>query len=105
VKTLGDLRVKVFGDVADVASILELQDKPFVKGFTTNPTLMSKAGVLDYEAFASQVLHHITDRPVSFEVLADDNDTIEWQASPDRELGSERVRQNPGYQHASRTDV
>jgi transaldolase len=80
VKTLGDLRVKVFGDVADVSSILELQDKPFVKGFTTNPTLMSKAGVVDYEAFASQVLHHITDRPVSFEVLADDDDTIEWQA-------------------------
>jgi transaldolase len=80
VKTLGDLRVKVFGDVADASSILELQDKPFVKGFTTNPTLMSKAGVVDYEAFASQVLHHITDRPVSFEVLADDDDTIESQA-------------------------
>jgi transaldolase len=79
-KAVSDLKVKIFGDGADIASILDLGEKPFIKGFTTNPTLMSKAGVVDYEAFAFEVLQHISDRPVSFEVLADDEDTMESQA-------------------------
>jgi transaldolase len=79
-KAVSELKVKIFGDGADIASILDLSEKPFIKGFTTNPTLMSQAGVVDYEAFALQVLQHISDRPVSFEVLADDEETMELQA-------------------------
>ena len=79
-KKVSDLRIKIFGDGADVASILELSRKPYIKGFTTNPTLMRKAGVPDYETFAMQLLEHITDRPVSFEVIADDEATMEIQA-------------------------
>jgi transaldolase len=79
-KPLSELKVKIFGDGADIASILELSRKPFIKGFTTNPTLMRKAGIPDYEAFAAQILQHISDRPVSFEVIADDAETMEWQA-------------------------
>ncbi len=65
-------RVKIFSDGADVASLLEMAKNPLVAGFTTNPTLMRKAGVSDYGAFAKQVLDAIRDRPISFEVLADD---------------------------------
>jgi transaldolase len=79
-KLISDLQVKIFGDGADIASILELSSKPFIKGFTTNPTLMRKAGVPDYASFASLVLQQIPDRPVSFEVLADDEQTMERQA-------------------------
>lgn len=79
-KKVSDLRIKIFGDGADVASILELSRKPYIKGFTTNPTLMRKAGVPDYETFAMQLLEHITDRPVSIEVIADDEATMEIQA-------------------------
>lgn len=77
---VSDLKIKIFADGADIASILDLSEKPFIKGFTTNPTLMSKAAVVDYEAFALEVLQHISDRPVSFEVLADEEDTMESQA-------------------------
>jgi transaldolase len=79
-KSISDLQVKIFGDGADIASILELSRKPFIKGFTTNPTLMRKAGVPDYASFAALVLQQIPDRPVSFEVLADDEQTMERQA-------------------------
>ena len=79
-KSVSDLKVKIFGDGADKASILELYGRPYIKGFTTNPTLMRKAGVTDYEAFATEILRHITDRPVSFEVLADDEAEMERQA-------------------------
>jgi len=79
-KSISDLKVKIFADGADIASILELSRKPFIKGFTTNPTLMRKAGVPDYAAFAALVLQQIPDRPVSFEVLADDEKTMEQQA-------------------------
>jgi transaldolase len=79
-KPVSELKVKIFGDGADIASILDLSRKPFIKGFTTNLTLMSKAGVVDYEVFASRVLQHISDLPVSFEVLADDEETMESQA-------------------------
>ena len=79
-KSISDLKVKIFGDGADKASILELYRRPYIKGFTTNPTLMRKAGVTDYEAFAADILARISDRPVSFEVFADDEVEMERQA-------------------------
>src|SRR6516165_3659115 len=79
-KGISELKVKIFGDGADLAGILELSQRPYIKGFTTNPTLMRKAGVADYEAFAAEVLRHIKDRPVSFEVIADDQEEMEAQA-------------------------
>jgi transaldolase len=66
------LRIKVFADGADSAGMLALYRNPLIKGFTTNPTLMRKAGVTDYEAFAFEILEAIPDRPISFEVFADD---------------------------------
>src|ERR1700693_1092590 len=79
-KSLAELRVQIFADGADNASMLELYRQPYIKGFTTNPTLMRKAGVTDYERFASEILQHITDRPISFEVFADDEREMERQA-------------------------
>jgi transaldolase len=79
-KAVSDLKVKIFGDGADLAGILELNKLPYIKGFTTNPTLMRKAGVADYEEFAAEVLRHIKDLPISFEVFADDEETMEAQA-------------------------
>ena len=74
------LKIKVFADGADIAGIREMYANPFIKGFTTNPTLMRKAGISDYEAFAKDVLRVVPDRPVSFEVFADDFETMESQA-------------------------
>ena len=74
------LKVKLFCDGADFASIMALYADPRIKGFTTNPTLMRKAGIPDYEAFARRVLRAIPDRPVSLEVFADDPDGMEQQA-------------------------
>jgi len=79
-KAVADLKVKIFGDGADLAGMLELARLPYIKGFTTNPTLMRKAGVPDYEQFAADVLKHIRNLPVSFEVFADDAATMELQA-------------------------
>lgn len=67
-----DLKVKLFADGADYEGMVKLAQKPVVKGFTTNPSLMRKAGITDYEAFARKVLAAISDRPISFEVFADD---------------------------------
>ncbi len=75
-----DLSVKLFADGADRAGMLELYRHPLVKGFTTNPTLMRKAGVTDYEAFARQVVADIPDRPISFEVFSDEFEEMEDQA-------------------------
>src|SRR5262249_51253158 len=66
------LRVKIFADGADLDGIVRMAANPLIKGFTTNPTLMRKAGVPDYEKFARQVLEAVPDRPVSLEVFADD---------------------------------
>jgi transaldolase len=74
------LKVKLFADGADIAGIREMAANPLIKGFTTNPTLMRKAGITDYKAFALQVLGIVADRPVSFEVFADDFATMEKQA-------------------------
>lgn len=79
-KSVSELKVQVFADGADKASMLELYRQPYIKGFTTNPTLMRKAGVTDYERFAREILDHIPDRPICFEVLADDENEIERQA-------------------------
>lgn len=73
-------QVKLFADTADLASMLRFQRHPLVSGFTTNPSLMRKAGITNYEAFARMVLEAIPDKPVSFEVLAEEAPEIEWQA-------------------------
>jgi transaldolase len=70
---LGVRNVKIFADGANLQAILELADHPRIAGFTTNPTLMRRAGVSDYEGFARKLLEHITNRPVSFEVFADEH--------------------------------
>ena len=77
---LSSLKVKLFADGADLAGMKEMAANPMIKGFTTNPTLMRKAGVADYKAFALEVLKAIPDRPVSFEVFADDFAQMERQA-------------------------
>lgn len=75
-----NLKVKLFADGADLAGMKEMAADPMIRGFTTNPTLMRKAGIADYKAFAHDVLAAIPDRPVSFEVFADDFATMETQA-------------------------
>ncbi|MGA8614454.1 MAG: transaldolase [Xanthobacteraceae bacterium] len=67
-----DLKIKIFADGADFDGIIVMTKNPVVSGFTTNPTLMRKAGISDYEAFARKLLRVVTDRPISFEVFADD---------------------------------
>jgi transaldolase len=79
-KPLSELKIKIYADGADKMSMMELAKNPLIKGFTTNPTLMRKAGVTDYSAFAKEVLAEIKDRPVSFEVFSDDFDEMERQA-------------------------
>src|SRR3954468_4762548 len=74
------LKVKIFADGADKAGMLEVYKNPHVKGFTTNPTLMRKAGVTDYEAAAKDIIAAIPDRSISFEVFADDFSEMERQA-------------------------
>lgn len=77
---LNGLRVKIYADGADLQAMSRLAGNPLIKGFTTNPTLMHKAGIMDYEGFAHEVLRAIPDRPISFEVFADDFGTMEEQA-------------------------
>lgn len=74
------LNTKIFADGADLNSIKELNNNPIVKGFTTNPSLMKKAGVENYETFAKQVLEIIDNKPISFEVFSDDIDEMYDQA-------------------------
>ena len=78
--SLEDLRVKIFSDGADLESMLALSKLSYIAGFTTNPTLMRKAGVTDYEQFAREILAAIPDRPISFEVTSDDFSEMERQA-------------------------
>jgi transaldolase len=79
------LKVKIFADGADIKAMREAAANPLIKGFTTNPTLMRQAGVNDYKAFALEALKAIPDRPISFEVFADDLPTMEDQG---REIAS-----------------
>ena len=79
-KTIDELTIKIFADGADKAGMLEMYARPYIKGFTTNPTLMRKAGVTDYRAFARDILQAIPDRPISFEVFSDEFAEMERQA-------------------------
>ena len=79
-KTVEELTVKIFADGAEKAGMLEMYAKPYIKGFTTNPTLMHKAGLTDYRAFAHDIVEAIPDRPISFEVFSDEFDDMERQA-------------------------
>ena len=74
------LRVKIYADGADQPTMLEMHANPLIAGFTTNPTLMRKSGVADYKTFAKEILQRINDRPISFEVVADDFVEMERQA-------------------------
>jgi transaldolase len=102
---VSDLRVKLFADGADRAGMLEMYRKPWISGFTTNPTLMHKAGIKDYEAFARDILHAIPDRPISLEVFADEFDQMERQALKIAEWGDNvyvkipvtNTRREPAY--------
>jgi transaldolase len=79
-KTVSDLKIKLFADGADRAQIQRAYANPLIKGFTTNPTLMRAAGVTGYEAFAQEILTVVRDKPISFEVFADEFDEMERQA-------------------------
>ena len=72
--------IKLFADGADKQGILDMYKNPSIDGFTTNPTLMRKAGITDYVTFAKEILDEITDKPVSFEVFADEYEEMEQQA-------------------------
>ena len=86
-RAIDKLNVKLFADGADRADMLEMYEKPYIRGFTTNPTLMKKAGIVGYEDFAHEILKEIPDRPISFEVFADDFDEMERQALKIRTWG------------------
>jgi len=79
-KRVEDLNVKIFADGADKVDMLEMYAKPYIRGLTTNPTLMKKAGIKDYRAFCKDILTHIKDKPLSFEVFSDDFAEMERQA-------------------------
>ena len=80
IEALGRLTVKIYADGAERAGMLEMYAHPLVKGFTTNPTLMRRAGISDYRAFAQEIIACIPDRPISFEVFSDDFAQMERQA-------------------------
>src|SRR6188768_3057311 len=77
---LSDLKIQIYADGADKAGILDLYAKTYIKGLTTNPTLMNKAGIKDYEAFARDILQTVTAKPISLEVFADDFPEMKRQA-------------------------
>lgn len=79
-KSVKDLKVKIFADGADKGGMLEMYEKPYIQGLTTNPTLMKKAGISDYRSFCKDILTHIKDKPLSFEVFSDDFAEMERQA-------------------------
>src|ERR1051326_5050463 len=80
IKSLNDLKIQLYADGADKAGILDLYAKPYIKGLTTNPTLMRKAGIKDYEAFARDILQSVTAKPISFEVFSDEFPEMHRQA-------------------------
>lgn len=79
-KTADEMSVKIFADGADKSGMLEMYKNTWIKGFTTNPTLMRKAGISDYEQFARDIISCIPDRPISFEVFSDDFSQMHAQA-------------------------
>jgi len=78
--SLADLKIKIFADGADKKGIFDLYRNPLIKGLTTNPTLMRKVGIADYEAFAKEILETVTDKPISLEVFSDDFPEMRRQA-------------------------
>ena len=102
-KRVSDLSVKIFADGADKAGMLEMYANPLIKGFTTNPTLMRKAGVNDYRAFAQEIIQAIPDRPISFEVFADEFDEMERQALEISSWGEQCQCQDSGDEHQKTT--
>ncbi len=80
-KTVDSLRVKIFADGADKEAIIDFNKNPLISGFTTNPTLMRRAGVTDYETFSREVIAIIKDKPISLEVFSDQFDEMEKQAT------------------------
>lgn len=87
-KKVEDLKVKIFADGADKVGMLEMHAKSFIKGLTTNPTLMKRAGITDYRAFCKDILTSIKDKPLSFEVFSDDFAEMERQAMDIASWGS-----------------
>lgn len=79
-KRIEDLSIKIFADGADKSGMLEMYSKPYIRGLTTNPTLMKRAGITDYRAFCKDILTHVQDKPLSFEVFSDDFAEMERQA-------------------------
>ncbi len=79
-KKIEDLKIKIFSDGADKKEMLDMNSKTLIKGFTTNPSLMKKTGIKNYEAFAKDILSIIKEKPISFEVFSDDFDEMERQA-------------------------
>src|SRR6266513_2568841 len=77
---LEKLPIKIFADGADLEGIVDLYRKPFIQGLTTNPTLMRKVGISDYEVFARSVLESVTEKPISFEVFSDEFPEMRRQA-------------------------
>jgi len=79
--TIQSLRVKIFADGADKAGMLEMARQPYISGLTTNPTLMRKVGIVDYRAFAQEIISAIPNLPISFEVFSDEFEEMERQAN------------------------
>lgn len=104
-KKIEDLKIKIFADGADKAGMLEMYAQSYIKGFTTNPTLMRKAGIKDYRTFALDILKAIPDRPISFEVFSDEFPEMERQANEITGWGQNvyvkipitNTRQEPSY--------
>src|SRR5471032_1326609 len=87
-KSLNDLTIQLYADGADKAGILDLYAKPYIKGLTTNPTLMKKAGIKDYEAFAKDILQSVTAKPISLEVFSDEFPEMRRQAAKIKSWGA-----------------
>jgi transaldolase len=87
-KSLNDLKIQIFADGADKAGILDLYAKPYIKGLTTNPSLMKKAGIKDYEAFAKDILQTVTAKPISLEVFSDEFAEMRRQAAKIKSWGA-----------------
>lgn len=77
---IDSLKVKIFADGADKKGMIEMYNKPYIKGLTTNPTLMKKVGITDYESFAKDILKIVNDKPISFEVFSDELEEMKRQA-------------------------
>jgi transaldolase len=107
---VNDLSVRIYADGADLPAMAEMSRLPYIKGFTTNPTLMRKAGVADYASFAAEALRVVPDRPISFEVLSDEFVEMERQARVIASWGENvyvkipvtNTRQEPSYDLVSR---